>query len=214
MRILPRKWGRAAFSSTPKRGPAGAQRVCLGSPAPAQTPTSPSSSKISSNDKASTNSKVDRACCHAPMSRAHLECSRGGVVQCTHIIRGAPLITRLRSPLKSEEAREFNHVQSNLPPESSPPVQPASSLGIQVRLSERPRAEHGNGIFASAENKQSSNLLAPYVSKKRGLPNFPRPYSLPFVRLHRTPTLFIHARITSLVPTTKLRAMAQRSTIL
>merc|ERR1712117_265449 len=122
-------------------------------------------------------------------SRAHLECSRGGVVQCTHIIRGAPLITRLRSPLKSEEAREFNHVQSNLPPESSPPVQPASSLGIQVRLSERPRAEHGNGIFASAEIKQSSNLLAPYVSKKRGLPNFPRPYSLPFVRLHLPPAV-------------------------
>ena len=131
MRISPRRWGRAASSSTLRPGPAGAQRGRLESPAPAQMPTNPSSSKTSSNERASTNSKTEAAATPR-RSSVYWECSRGGVVRCTYITRGAPLTTRLRNLLKSEEAREFNRVQSNLPPESSPPLQPASSFGKQV----------------------------------------------------------------------------------
>ena len=139
MRISPRRWGRAASSSTLRRGAAGVQRGHLESPAPAEMPASPSSFKTSSNEKASKNWKIEAAA--TPFQcLSGMQPRRGSVVQCTYITRGAPLTTRLRSLLKSEEAREFNHVQSNLPPESSPPLQPASSLGNKFDPDERPRA--------------------------------------------------------------------------
>ena len=148
MRISPLKWERVASSSTLRRGAALAPKGRPESPAPAQTPTSPSSSKNSSNGNASTNSMIEAAA--TPLQCKRRECGRGGVVRCTYITRGAPLTTRLRNLPKSEEAREFNHVQSNLPPESSPPLQPASSLGKQVRSRRTTTrsAAHVKGIFA------------------------------------------------------------------
>ena len=149
MRISPRRWGRAASSSTLRRGPAGVQKGHLESPAPAEMPTSPSSFKTSSNEKASKNWKIEAAA--MPFQcLSGMQPRRGSVAQCTYITRGAPLTTRLRSLMKSEEAREFNHVQSNLPPESSPPLQPASSLGKQVRSRRTTTrsAAHVKGIFA------------------------------------------------------------------
>jgi len=74
----------------------------------------------------------------------------------------------------SNRKKPENSIMSNrifLQNPARPPVQPASSLGIQLRLSKRPRAEHVKGIFASAENKQSSN---------QGLPDFPPPLLPPF----------------------------------
>lgn len=181
MRISPLKWERVASSSTLRRGAALAPKGRPESPAPAQTPTSPSSSKNSSNGNASTNSMIEAAA--TPLQCKRRECGRGGVVRCTYITRGAPLTTRLRNLPKSEEAREFNHVQSNLPPESrsSPPanILPRKTSSNSNSHAHRNLKEH-------LQSSQSVFLLL--TKKKKGLPRFRLPYLISLCTSPSPPT--------------------------